>query len=172
MSITFCSLNPVFLINMTKARKRAVGSSGNDVSQERYELYKAAFEWIAKSISKGFYLEAISLEESLITDRLESYLTWLTKTDFGFMTLGKLQKEIDKHETDATLRQLVLDDLDQWRKARNKAAHEMVKIEDGKQISWNDRMKVNQAVAEVGLNLVRKIDRQTRKLRDALKDVI
>ena len=151
---------------MTKARKRAVRSSDNDVSQDRYELYKAAFAWIAKSISEGFYLEAISLEESLITDRLESYLTWLTKTDFSFMTLGKLQQEIKKHETNPDLRLLVLDELEQWRKARNKAAHEMVKIEDGDQISWNDRMKINQVVADAGLELVPEIDRQARKLRN------
>lgn len=152
---------------MTKDRKRAVRSSDNEVSQERYELYKSSFEWISKSISEGFYLEAISLEESLITDRLESYLTWRTNTDFSFMTLGKLQRAVEKHETDDALRLLVLDDLDQWREARNKAAHEMVKIEDGKQISWNDRMKINKTVAEVGLELIRKIDRQTRKLRVA-----
>ncbi|MBW4694085.1 MAG: hypothetical protein KME27_20260 [Lyngbya sp. HA4199-MV5] len=150
---------------MTKDRKRAVRSSDNEVSQERYELYKSSFEWISKSISEGFYLEAISLEESLITDRLESYLTWRTSTDFSFMTLGKLQRAVEKHETDDALRLLVLDDLNQWREARNKAAHEMVKIEDGKQISWNDRMKINKTVAEVGLELIRKIDRQTRKLR-------
>lgn len=150
---------------MTKDRKRAVRSSDNDVSQERYELYKSSFEWISKSISEGFYLEAISLEESLITDRLESHLTWRTNTDFSFMTLGKLQRAVEKHETDDALRLLVLDDLDQWREARNKAAHEMVKMEDGKQTSWNDRMKINKTVAEVGLELIRKIDRQTRKLR-------
>ncbi|MBD2020474.1 hypothetical protein H6F43_09770 [Leptolyngbya sp. FACHB-36] len=150
---------------MSKARKRAIRASNNDVSQERYELYKAAFEWIAKSISEGFYLEAISLEESLITDRLESYLTWLSRTEFSFMTLGQVQKAVEKHETDTSLRSLVLNDLDQWRQARNKAAHEMVKIEDGKQINWGDRVKINQEVAEAGLELVRKIDQQTRKLR-------
>lgn len=150
---------------MTKDRKRAASSPDNDVSRERYELYKATFEWIAKSISEGFYLEAISLEESLITDRLESYLTWLTEIDFGFMNLGTLQKAIEKHETDVVLRLLVLDELEQWRRARNKAAHEMVKIEDGRKVCWNDRMQINQHVAETGLELIRKIDRQTRKLR-------
>ncbi|WP_190342593.1 hypothetical protein [Leptolyngbya sp. FACHB-36] len=81
------------------------------------------------------------------------------------MTLGQVQKAVEKHETDTSLRSLVLNDLDQWRQARNKAAHEMVKIEDGKQINWGDRVKINQEVAEAGLELVRKIDQQTRKLR-------
>ncbi|NJN86321.1 MAG: hypothetical protein HC881_08410 [Leptolyngbyaceae cyanobacterium SL_7_1] len=150
---------------MTKDRERAVSSNDNAVSQERYELYKATFEWIAKSIREGFYLEAISLEESLITDRLESYLTWRTGMNFGFKTLGELQQAIRRHERDADLRLLVLDELDQWRRARNKAAHEMVKIEAGKQVSWQERMMINQAVATVGLELIRRIDRQTRRLR-------
>ena len=150
---------------MPKSRKRAARTSDNEVSQERYELYKATFAWIAKSISEGFYLEAISLEESLITDRLESYLTWLTETEFSFLTLGKTQKAIEKHAEDSILRSLVLDELDEWRKARNTASHEMVKIEAGKSISWDERTKINQAVAETGLELVRKIDRRTRKLR-------
>jgi hypothetical protein len=136
---------------MAKHKKRAIRSVDNSVGQERYELYKAAFQWIAKSISEGFYLEAISLEESLITDRLESYLTWLTEDDFSFMTLGPLQDAIRKHETDEILRSLVLEELNQWRQARNKAAHEMVKIEDGEQVSWAERVKINQTVAERGL---------------------
>jgi arginine deiminase len=150
---------------MNNARQRAVRSSDNDVSNERYELYKATFEWITKSIKEGFYLEAISLEESVIADRLESYLSWHTRTDFSFKTLGTLQKAIATHGGDNNLKLLVANELDQWRKARNKAAHEMVKIEDGKQISWDDRMSLNKTIAEEGLELVRKIDREIRRLR-------
>jgi hypothetical protein len=105
-------------INMTQTRKRAARSADNTVGQERYALYKATFEWISKSINEGFYLEAISLEESLITDRLESYLTWLRKTDFSFKTLGDLKKAIEQHETDSNLRLLVLDELDSVEKSK------------------------------------------------------
>jgi hypothetical protein len=63
------------------------------------------------------------------------------------------------------LRSLVLKDLDQWRKDRNKAAHEMVKIEDGKRVGWEERVKINKIVAVTGLELVRKIDNRIRKLR-------
>jgi len=111
---------------MTKARRRAVRSSNNKVSQERYELYKATFEWIAKSISEGFYLEAISLEESLITDRLESYLTWFRGTDFSFRTLGDLKRAIETHETDDDLRLLVLCELDQWSLVVQKSSERLI----------------------------------------------
>lgn len=149
----------------SEKRQRAVRTSDNDVSHQRYILYKEAFGWINKSIENGFYLEAISLEESLISDRLESYLIWLTNQNFSFKTLGHLQKAIEKHSRDRTLRSLVLNDLDAWRQARNKAAHEMVKIEDGNKADWSERVKINLTIAQTGLELVRKIEQQTRKLR-------
>jgi hypothetical protein len=149
---------------MADSRKRANSADG-DIGQERYELYKAAFERIATAIAAGYYLEAISIEESLIADRLESHLSFRLGKDFSFKTLGKLIDKIKSHETNPELRKLVLKDLDQWRKDRNTAAHEMVKIEVGQPMSWEQRSQINQTVAEVGLVLVRKIDQQTRKLR-------
>lgn len=153
---------------MAEPRKRAISGSDNDIGQERYELYKSAFSWIARSIDEGYYLEAISILESLVSDRLESYLPVLFDRDFSFKTLGDLIQAVksDKsNKTDELLRSLVLNDLDQWRKDRNKAAHEMVKIEDGKRIIWEERVKINKTVAETGLELVRKIDNRIRKLR-------
>jgi hypothetical protein len=150
---------------MAEKRKRADSKVDGDIGQERYALYKAAFERIAQAIAEGYYLEAISIEESLIADRLESHLSYRLGKDFGFKNLGKLIDKIKSDETDAELRKLVSQELDQWRKARNTAAHEMVKIEVGKQVSWEARSQINQSVAEAGLILVRKIDQRTRKLR-------
>ncbi len=150
-----------------KSRKRAVTAADNDVGQERFELYRAAFSWISKAIDDGYYLEAISIAESLITDRLESYLSFLKGEDFSFKTLGSLCDAFRSKEnkTDQLLRSLVLEKLDLWRSRRNIAAHEMVKIEDGKKISWGDRVKINYEVAKDGLDLVREIDSQVRKAR-------
>jgi hypothetical protein len=153
---------------MADPRKRAISASDNDIGQERYALYKSSFAWVDKSIDEGYYLEAISIVESLVTDRLESYLSFLFEKDFSFETLGKLINAIrsDKSgKTDEVLSSLVLNDLDKWRKDRNRAAHEMVKIEDGKRVSWEERVKINKTVAETGLELVRKIDNRIRKLR-------
>ncbi|XHX76228.1 MAG: hypothetical protein RBJ76_17510 [Stenomitos frigidus ULC029] len=154
---------------MSKPRIRAT-----DVGQERYELYKSAFAWIKKAIDEGYYVEAISIVESLISDRLESHLSLLLDDDFGFKNLGELiqsfrsKKDRDKlNETDEgkALSDLILKELDQWRKDRNTAAHEMVKIEDGISVSWEERMKINKIVAETGLKLVREIDSHIRKIR-------
>ena len=60
---------------MAEPRKRAITASDNDIGQERHKLYKSSFSWIKKSIGAGYYLEAISVVESLVADRLESYLS-------------------------------------------------------------------------------------------------
>jgi hypothetical protein len=150
-----------------KSRIRAVSAADNEIGQERFELYRAAFSWISNAIDNGYYLEAISIEERLISDRLESYLSFLKDEDFSFKTLGNLIDAFRSKESkaDELLRSIVIDKVDSWRKRRNIAAHEMVKIEDGKNINWADRVKINQDIARDGLELVREIDGQVRKVR-------
>jgi hypothetical protein len=128
---------------MVDPRTRATAAPDNDIGQERYELYKSSLDWIKKSIDEGYYLEAISILESLISDRLESYLSFPLGQDFSFKNLGVLINEIKLKKTDENLHSLIIKDLDEWRKQRNKAAHEMVKIADGKSIVWEERVKVN-----------------------------
>jgi hypothetical protein len=128
---------------MVDPRTRATAAPDNDIGQERYELYKSSLDWIKKSIDEGYYLEAISILESLISDRLESYLSFPLGQDFSFKDLGVLINEIKLKKTDENLHSLIIKDLDEWRKQRNKAAHEMVKIADGKSIVWEERVKVN-----------------------------
>jgi hypothetical protein len=149
------------------SRKRSITTADNEIGQERFKLYKSAFDWISKSIDNGYNLEAISVAESLISDRLESYLSFLKGEDFSFKNLGSLIDAFRSKESkaDEVLRSLVIERLDPWRKRRNIAAHEMVKIEDGKNTSWEDRVKINHEVAREGLDLVRKIDNQVRKAR-------
>ena len=146
-------------------RIRATADPGTQVGQERYQLYREAFEWINKSIDEGYYLEAISLIESLLADRLESRVCFITRSPHGFKTLGPLINDIRSRETDPTLRQVVTTDVNQWREDRNKAAHEMVKIEPGKKVSWTDRVAINKQVAKEGLRILHKIHDRIRQLK-------
>ncbi|MBK8182926.1 MAG: hypothetical protein IPK63_08495 [Candidatus Competibacteraceae bacterium] len=65
-----------------KNRNRAIATADNNIGITRYQLYKRAYAKINESIKQGFYLEAISIIESLISDRLESRLTFLKGSDF------------------------------------------------------------------------------------------
>ncbi|MDD3803532.1 MAG: hypothetical protein PHW02_03980 [bacterium] len=58
----------------------------------RFKLYKEVMSRLDFAIKEGFYLEAITLLESIITDKLESRYCYLKKTSKGFHDLGNLKK--------------------------------------------------------------------------------
>ena len=57
--------------------------------QKRYWLYRSVIDRYNEAYKSGYYLEAITLMESLITDRLESLLIYhgLITPNKAFMTL-------------------------------------------------------------------------------------
>ena len=124
-------------------------------------MYQSAFARIKEANNAGYYLESITLIESMLSDRL----TYLLKTDFSFKNLGSLIKKAREIENDSILLKYLVEDLDLWRDARNKALHEMVKIADGETITWNDRVKVINEVSSNGLTLLRAIDNRLKALK-------
>lgn len=147
------------------SRTRAVATPDTTVGSARYNLYKQAYSRINEAMQQGFYLEAITIIESLVSDRLESRLTFVMGYDFSFKTLGELITKTKNVETDVALRALIDQDLDNWRKARNKSLHEMAKIADGDSSKWADRVKGLIPVAKDGLTVLRAIDKRYKTLR-------
>ncbi len=154
------------MITNRKRRRRAIAPAGSPVAADRFNLYTSAWEWARRSIEAGYHLEAIALLESLISDRLESRLSFLLGKDVSFRTLGDLIVWAREHETDEILHQAVVQDLDQWRQARNRATHEMVKIEHGIRVSWDQRLKKNKQIAAEALRLLRIIGGRVNELQD------
>jgi hypothetical protein len=152
-----------------KVKTRAQSLPGTDVGRLRYSLYRQAYARISEASKKGFISRAIAIIESLITDRLESRLTFLMDRDVSFKTLGNLIAEIRKMEMDETFKQLVSNDVDRWRASRNIAIHEMAKIADGEFLTWESRAKAIEAVAASGLTCLRAIDRRFKTLRKSGK---
>jgi len=150
--------------NMPK-RKRAIVEENSTVGKHRREIYKSVFKKIKLANEAGFYLEAITLIESLITDRLESRLSYLDRKDFSFKTIGKLIKKTKQIETDSELKILIETDLFEWSDDRNKSLHEMAKIAEGDFSSWDEKYLKLKKIASDGMALLRKIDRQCEKLK-------
>jgi hypothetical protein len=148
-------------------RTRAIAHPANDVASRRYDLYSAAWKRIRRCIDDEYFLESIALIESLMCDRLESRLTFLRGIDFSFKTLGQLINEATRIETDAELLNYITSDLDAWRSARNKAAHEMVKIETNEAVSWESRLATNKSVALEGMRVLRLVGGRVNFLQDA-----
>jgi len=126
-----------------------------------------AYGRMSAAIEAGFYLEAIALTESIVSDRLESRLSALGHPNCAFQPLGELIKAIRKWEPDAPLRALVEQDLDSWRVLRNQALHEMVKVAVGDPSNWDDRMLALVLIAEEGRSVLRRIDNRRKALRRA-----
>ena len=138
-------------------RMRAEAFSGQGYGSLRYNLFKNAGHHIEKSIREGYFCEAIAVTESVITDRLESRLSYLQQKNVGFQNLGPAVKYLQSCETDATII-AILADLDRWREKRNTALHELVKIDAGKPKSeWVERIQLLSSTANEGYELLKKL---------------
>lgn len=147
------------------ARTRALATPGSPTGPRRFQLYKRAYSRINEAIQHGYNLEAITIIESLVSDRLESRLGSLLGKDFSFQNLGTLVNRLKSMETDTALASLVDIDLRAWTKQRNSAIHEMAKMADGDDSTWEIRMASLVPIATAGLALLRKIDSRCRSLR-------
>ena len=105
-----------------------------DGNVAKYFSYREAWGRIKQSIACGYYLEAVTLEESIISDRLISYLVRVgaAKSDSKLQTqpLARLIKEWKNHVPEAICDSFCHDlqsEIDEWRVRRNEVVHSMVK---------------------------------------------
>ena len=98
----------------------------------RYLRYKLAFDRLDEALEEGWLLEAISLEESIITDRLISILKDKGETVPRRQSLGRLisQAKMVITGSGATDEGDVFHELDIWRDARNECVHGFCKLDD------------------------------------------
>ena len=71
-------------------RLRGEAYTGKGYGTLRYRLFVRARKRIESSIRRGYFCEAIAICESVIGDRLESRLSYLSKKNIGFRNLGHL----------------------------------------------------------------------------------
>lgn len=146
-------------------KRRAIAVNGTQIPMQRFELYKATFAWINFAIESGFYLEATTLIESVLSDRIESRLTFLENRKLDFQNLGNLIRDLEKFEKNEEIYKFIKD-LRQWKNSRNEALHEMAKIDANKVFKpWNKRILFAKKSAQDGRVLLRKFDLCLAKVR-------
>ena len=98
----------------------------------RYLRYKLAFERMDEALQEGWLLEAISLQESIITDRLISILKAKGETVHTKHSLGRLISRVKKTMTGSAITSEgdFFNELEQWRDARNECVHAFCKLDD------------------------------------------
>lgn len=136
--------------------------------------YKEAWSRIKKAQEQGFYLEAVTLQESIITDRLISYLVGVGAIERAvelhkYPNFGKL---IDKWKIQNPKPIDIQDYRDlqtavcEWRKRRNNVVHGMVKSHPGTATdSVIDFLEEAKLTAEQGKRLARAVGYWVKKMK-------
>jgi hypothetical protein len=122
------------LIRMKESEKQSRGTTVLEKNCAKYLSYREAWVRIKKAQAFRFYLEAVTLEESIMADRLLSFLVRAATIQpdsrpekYNFGDLIRLWRKtapepiVTKHFPDLSVA------LDEWRKNRNKIVHGMVK---------------------------------------------
>lgn len=165
--------NPLSIkfFKMAKAHKTRDNINTPGVAQNRYDILKEVISRYKDAMKNGYYLEAVALCESLITDRMESRYGELTKVDPEFNTLSGLRnllngnKNQPKVETDPTLENIYNLICNTWASERNKAVHQAAKISKASPKVWSAFLSDAKKAAEDGMKYFRELDKQLKKLR-------
>jgi len=149
--------------NTDKKRPLAdeISKQGTSNGKLRQKLYAHLLNRIKTSIENGFYLEAVTLEESFITDRLESYV-YYKKLCSPKRTLGDVLNKLLK---DADFSKELHAKINEWRNGRNTSLHEMAKFDAGEEADWFEKYNKAKAIAEQGKTLLRETDKEILRLR-------
>ena len=159
---------------MTK-KTRQVASSGpkSQTGQARKNLYAGCLDRVSKALDDGYALEAITLLESLIADRLEARLACIhgqKAEKRQFSTLGCLTQELKGKKAGEPEEALHLYGcVDEWANLRNEALHEFAKLSEGSSKKWETKYKKAQKAAKKGMKLFRDLDKVIRKLNKPKK---
>ena len=160
-------------------KTRAIASDDNDVGQKRNKLFKGVIGRINDAIKNGYYLEAITLEESLICDHFASRFTYLyeknhpslkklksySKTNFYDIMLGKIYCHIEEIEEDDEIIQFCKNELKDWAILRNASLHEMAKLPTKSDKNFSVEYDKLEEVAKKGLKLFRKTEKLINKTK-------
>jgi hypothetical protein len=161
---------------INKPKVHVISKPGeNNVGSIRFRLLRAAAERATEAFKKGFFLEAITLTESLLGTRLESRLAWVRnqtgKLPVEFSTLRALCDELlGKRASavpDAEAFKLPIEAVREWANKRNEALHEMAKLIEGDTHDFSVKYKRSRAVVMEGFKVLLAYDALDRKVRRA-----
>ncbi len=139
----------------------------------KYESYREAWSRIKFALESEFFLEAITIEESIISDRLMSYLPSLdspkipSKKNNGhcpsFNTLIQRWRSECSNDKDSNLNAL-MNEVDEWRCSRNQVIHAIVKSEPGQPTQQIDSfLEIAEKAARQGKTLAREVSKWCKK---------
>jgi hypothetical protein len=162
-------------------RKSKTSSKKVAGNVEKYYSYCEAWSRIKLAQENGFYLEAIAIQESIISDRLISYLhreievtSSINHSQFTSLNelIKKWRSEFPKGLSSGSYSNLI-EAVDQWRLSRNKVIHAIVKSKPGQPTQSIDLfLQQAKEAAEAGDKIAREICNWCKKKKSEIKKQI
>jgi len=144
------------------------------MNEEKYSSYREAWTRIGRALDSDFPFEAVTILESMISDRLLSFLVGVGVSPqptlrSSFFQLIQSWKEVMREREDIEGLELATK-VDDWRRARNAVVHGLVKSEPGTPTARvGPFIDEAREAAEEGKRLARAVDnwhkRQLRQFR-------
>ena len=137
----------------------------------RQDLYIGATRKLKKANENGYWIEAISICESILCDRLEARISHLNRhTELARRhgTLGSLIKRLRSTEKIQGQENLhdIYNRIKNWSLLRNKAVHGAVKLTQGQEfLPFEKRYALLQAVAIDGRKLFNELKNEHDKIK-------
>jgi hypothetical protein len=145
---------------------RALRSAAGDEPELRRDLRAHAEQRMAAAMSAGYFIEAVALQDSMISDRLENLLG-LHHEHVAMNSTGQLA------HLSRTLNPDAFDELAErvrhWAEHRNVVVHQMVKVGPTHADTWAQRMAEAQRTAQAGLALLAEVDRAVAEYENSLR---
>jgi hypothetical protein len=163
-------MSSIFLKNDTHSNSRASNTVAKNTIKG--DSFTYAFGRINEAISDGYFLEAVTLAESVISDRLYSFVKHHESSDThklpskekkaikttNFALLIKKARRFDSLNLMANESTNMFDAIDQWRDERNKCVHSVAKSEPGQETISVDEFKIMaEKSAKQGKHLARMV---------------
>lgn len=126
------------------------------------ELFAICYRRAKRSLELGFYLESVSLCESLIVDRLTQIYRNNEEDSYDRFSVGKAAKNLISHKVTCFDTGL-WEDCRSWSDQRNQLSHAMAGLSLGGGLSWRARLSLAKITAERGLSLVNRASNEARK---------
>jgi len=155
------------------ARKvRVIGGKGSEAGLVRHALYKVAWERYNSAIAAEFYFEAITLVDSMITDRIEAYIQHLLHFEEKHqkvMSLGEAVSAMDVARNERRIKsdveyKKIKSAIIKFVEGRNKAVHNFVILHnDNAEMTAEDRISKAAETARYGRELFNLVNAYTRK---------
>ena len=143
-------------------RNDRVSAGTPEIAVLKRDLHRRANGLLKASLENGYWIEAISIAESLMSDRIESYfekhhekrrITTLGTWSYELMKSKRLpKKEVDLFER-----------VFEWSQERNKATHELVKVSERHKADWDERISDCMKVASEGKKLANEVNNWSRR---------